>query len=52
VDARERLALGRVGDVAPEPGHGTGLGLPGAVDALVGIDQLDEPVALDRQFPG
>src|SRR5689334_17634400 len=41
-------AGGEVGGVGLPPGQCPGLGLQGAVHALVGADKLDEPVALDR----
>jgi hypothetical protein len=41
-----------VGDVGLEASHAAGLGLQLAVDRLLCVDELDEPVALDRLLTG
>jgi hypothetical protein len=51
-DHELRARAGQVGDVALDPGQRPRLGLQGAVDGLVGADELDEAVAFDRHLPG
>jgi hypothetical protein len=52
VDHEVRRGVVDVGDVALEPSQATSLGLQLPVDRLLGVDELDEPVPLDRLLPG
>src|SRR3954454_8632607 len=50
-DHELRARVRQVGGVALPPGQRPGLGLQGAVDRLVGAQELDEPLRLTGTFP-